>query len=391
MAKRSRSRSSGRSSTSNVSWRLGLVVLALLIVVGIIYGWDTALQMLGLATPRPNEIGGVAPPASQVEGDYYTIYFTEPSLYSSGTTSGGIETHLIDLINAAQTSIHLAVFEFNLQNVADALIAAHNRGVEVQIVYDDEHTEDDPQMTQMIGAGIPATPDQRGAFMHNKFFIFDSATVWLGSWNVTVNDTFRNNNNAIVIRSPELAQNYEAEFQEMFNGQFGPTSPANTPYPSFTIGDIRVESYFSPEDGVMPRLVDFARTAQSTLHFMAFSFTDDDLAGAMIDRASAGVEVLGIFEQRGANTEFSACPPMLNAGLDVRLDGNPRTFHHKVVIVDSAAVAIGSFNFSKNAAESNDENMIILYDPSAAALYEEEFNRRWAEALLPFGGQCLSE
>jgi phosphatidylserine/phosphatidylglycerophosphate/cardiolipin synthase-like enzyme len=188
-----------------------------------------------------------------------------------------------------------------------------------------------------------------------------------------------------------LAQNYETEFQEMLNGQFGPTSPANTPNPSFTIDGVRVESFFSPEDGVMPRLVDFARAAQSTLHFMAFSFTDDDLASAMIERAGAGVEVLGIFEQRGANTEFSSCPPLLSAGLDVRLDGNPRTFHHKVVIVDGAAVAIGSFNYSSNASESNDENLIIVHDPSVASQYEEEFNRRWAEALLPVGGQCLSE
>jgi phosphatidylserine/phosphatidylglycerophosphate/cardiolipin synthase-like enzyme len=124
---------------------------------------------------------------------------------------------------------------------------------------------------------------------------------------------------------------------------------------------------------------------------MAFSFTDDSLGQAIIARSAAGAEVAGIFEQRGADTEFSECPPMLNAGLDVRLDGNSYTFHHKVVIIDGKIVALGSFNFSNNAIESNDENLLIIHDAGLAAQYEAEFQRRWAEAAQPAGGSCRKE
>jgi phosphatidylserine/phosphatidylglycerophosphate/cardiolipin synthase-like enzyme len=293
------------------------------------------------------------------------------------------------LINGAQTSIVGAMFEFDIEVVAQALIAAHNRGVDVRLVYDNEHTEDDPQIEEVMDAGIPATPDERSAFMHNKFFVIDNQIVWTGSWNVTLNAAYRNNENAIVIRSTRLAQNYAAEFEEMFNGEFGPRSPANTPNPSVTIDGILVENYFSPEDEPMPKLVALASSAQSSIHFMAFSFTDFDLAKAMLDRAAAGVQVAGVFESTGANTDAAECNTLLDAGLDVRLDSNPRTFHHKVIIVDGSVVAIGSFNFSTNAAESNDENLIIVHDPGVAAQYESEFNKQLGLSRLPVGGECL--
>lgn len=366
-------------------WAALVTLVVLAVGFAILASW--ALQLLeATGTPPPSAVDRL-PTVPAGEGDLWMAYFTQPAVE---VLSGGIEEHLIALIDGAQSTIDAAMFEFNLQNVADALIAAHQRGVRVRVVYDDEHTADDPQMQQLIDAGIPATPDRRGAYMHNKFFVFDGKTVWTGSTNITVNDVYRNNNNAIVLTSPEVAQNYTTEFEEMFNGQFGPNSPANTPFPGVQVGDMWVETYFAPEDDVMTQLISATSEAQRTIHFMIFSFTDDDLAQAITERANAGVQVAGIFEARGANTEYSECPVLLEHGLDVRLDGNPRTFHHKVVIIDGAIVVTGSFNFSANAARSNDENLLIVHSPAIAALYEEEFNRRMAEAILPSGGKCLS-
>lgn len=345
----------------------------------------------GIRTQPPVISTPSGDPSESGEGDLWAVYFTDPVIPFDDVTTGGIEDNLIWLIDHAQYTIDAAVFEFGLQNVADALIRAHNRGVQVRMVHDDEHTAEDAEMAQVIAAGIPATPDRRDAYMHNKFFVFDGSIVWTGSTNITVNGMYRNNNNAIAIVSDELAANYTAEFEEMFNGAFGPTSPYNTPYPGTPLGDsIWVETYFSPEDLTRDQIVSVVSEAQHSVHFMAFAFTSDEIGQAMMDRADAGVEIAGIFETRGANTQYSECPRLLNHGVDVRLDGNPRTMHHKVVIVDGAIVVTGSFNFSSNATNNNDENILIIHSPYVAARYEEEFNRRMAEAQWPAGGECLS-
>ncbi len=87
----------------------------------------------------------------------------------------------------------------------------------------------------------------------------------------------------------------------------------------------------------------------------------------MIDRAQAYVEVSGIFERTGSETEFSEMGRLKSAGLDVMQDGNPYPLHHKVFIIDGRTVIFGSFNFSENADSSNDENLLDRRRPGAGA------------------------
>ena len=62
--------------------------------------------------------------------------------------------------------------------------------------------------------------------------------------------------------------------------------------------------------------------------------------------------------------------------------------HHKVIILDDSTVILGSFNFSSNATDSNDENLVIIHDAGIAGQYVTEYNRRMAEAHVPDGVTC---
>jgi phosphatidylserine/phosphatidylglycerophosphate/cardiolipin synthase-like enzyme len=232
-------------------------------------------------------------------------------------------------------------------------------------------------------AGIKIKDDGRSGLMHNKFWIFDGQIVWTGSTNVTVNCNFRNNNNVIVIESPELAAIYEREFEEMWAGKFGPTSPSTVDEQKIKIKSTEVEVYFASEDETISHLIPLVQSAQKSIRFMAFSYTHDKLMEAMLERQKAGVDVRGIFETRGSETEFSALRPMYCAKIPVRQDGNPATFHHKVIVIDNKILITGSLNFSANADETNDENTIVLFNAKVAAKYIQEFERRWAEAVEP--------
>ncbi|MCP5095332.1 MAG: DUF1669 domain-containing protein, partial [Chloroflexi bacterium] len=97
------------------------------------------------------------------------------------------------------------------------------------------------------------------------------------------------------------------------------------------------------------------------------------------------VAVQGVFETTGANTEYSYYPLMRDAlipNLEVRLDGNSFIMHHKVIIVDWNTVIFGSFNFSESANSRNDENIIIVQDPTFANFFVEEFSAVWDESKI---------
>jgi phosphatidylserine/phosphatidylglycerophosphate/cardiolipin synthase-like enzyme len=177
---------------------------------------------------------------------------------------------------------------------------------------------------------------------------------------------------------------YEREFAEMFvDGQFGPRSPSTVELQSTTVNGTPIEVLFAAEDEVISKLVPLVDSAQQSIRFMAFSFTHDDLGAAVLERAKAGVDVSGIFEKRGSETEYSELSNLYCAGLPVRQDGNKGTFHHKVFVIDDEILVTGSLNFSNNADESNDENVIIIRNREIAAEYLQEFERRWAEAEVP--------
>ncbi len=330
------------------------------------------------------------PPSTEAGGDWWNVYFTDPLRINDSTQlESSIAAQLIRRIKQANQSIHIASFEFNLTPVAEILIEAHKRGVDVRWVTDDEHgIEADHetghgQFAMLQRAGIPVKDDGRRALMHNKFWVFDKNTVWTGSTNITKNGIFRNNNNVIVIKSPELAAIYEREFTEMWNGEFGPRSTSTVDQQKLNINKDLVRVLFAAEDDVAEHLVPLINSARESIRFMAFSFTHDDLGSAVLERARNGVDVMGIFETTGSETKYSELAKFYNAGLPMRQDTNKGIFHHKVFIIDGETVVTGSYNFSNNADRSNDENVLIIRDKAIAAEYLKEFDRRWNESKEP--------
>jgi phosphatidylserine/phosphatidylglycerophosphate/cardiolipin synthase-like enzyme len=325
------------------------------------------------------------PPASAVPGNPSSgemrVYFTEPGGPNAKSLRGGPDSDLVAAIDAARLSVDVAVYELNLWSVRDALINAHRRGVTVRLVTESDNIENE-EIQELKVAGIQVLGDRRESLMHNKFAVIDHQEVWSGSMNFTINDAYKNNNNLIRIHSLKLAEDYTSEFEEMFTqDQFGQGSPANTLYPSLTVAGTHLELYFSPDDGVATHLIARIQEAQHSIHFLAFSFTSDDIADAILGRAQAGVTVSGVFEADQVDSTLGGEYSRLHdAGLDVRLDSNPHNMHHKVMIIDEQVVVTGSYNFSANAEKRNDENVLIIDNPALARQFEEEFEEIFSQA-----------
>ena len=313
--------------------------------------------------------------------DWYQVYFTDPDAAYAGTLRGGPDEALAEAIRQARLSVDVAMDSLDLWSVRNALIAAHRKGVEVRVVVESDNL-DSEEVQELLEAGIPLEDDLSTGLMHNKFVIIDRLEVWSGSMNFTINGAYRSDNNLIQIRSAKLAQNYLVELEEMFlDHQFGSASPANTPNPILTVDGTELEVYFSPDDDTIQRLIELVQDAQDEILFMAFSFTDDDLAQAILDRVEEGVVVAGVFDKSQALSNTGGeYTHLLENGIAVRLDGNRYGMHHKVIIIDESIVVTGSYNFSNNAKTRNDENTLIIHDPEMAEFYREEFARVWGIA-----------
>ncbi|HET6823766.1 MAG TPA: phospholipase D-like domain-containing protein [Anaerolineales bacterium] len=387
-----------RRAKSKTNSSVTLFVLILLFIFGIYYsitGRDPG-GVLSTGTPttlvtsQPS-IAANVPTAANASGTWWEVYFTDPvNINNPADWQSSVAGRLIEKINAAQTSIHIASFEFNLTPVAEALIAARQRGVDVRWVTDDEHgleadiEPDHGQFAMLQEAGIEVRSDTRSALMHNKFWIFDGQIVWTGSTNITENGVFDQDNNVIVIQSPQLAAIYEREFQEMWDGQFGPRSPSTLDEQVVTVDGSRIVVVFTSEDPALENaIVPIVQSAAKSVRFLTFSFTDFPLADAMSQRFKAGVDVAGVFEKFGSETEAAELRTLMCRSVPVKQDGNSGFLHHKVIVVDEQIVITGSMNYSTNAEENNDENVIIIDNAEIARLYLQEFDRVWSLAEDP--------
>ncbi len=129
-----------------------------------------------------------------------------------------IDKPLIAIFDNAQRSIHVAMFSFTLDSYADALIHAHERGVEVKVVLDKGQARGrGSDARKLEAAGIPVRYGAGSGLMHHKFSIVDRRLVTTGSYNATWRGTHRNNENAVVIVDPDVARSFEDEFRFLWD------------------------------------------------------------------------------------------------------------------------------------------------------------------------------
>ncbi len=134
-------------------------------------------------------------------------------------------TPLLALIDNAQESIIVAVYTFTETQLAKALVRAHERGVDVQVVVDEFSCSGQWGKTNVLKKGdVPVhvynaklhSKEKYAGIMHDKFAVFDNTTVWTGSYNWTYSANFRNQENAILIENePDIVERFAAQFERL--------------------------------------------------------------------------------------------------------------------------------------------------------------------------------
>ncbi|MEW6094723.1 MAG: phospholipase D-like domain-containing protein [Chloroflexota bacterium] len=156
------------------------------------------------------DIRAVTPnPAVTVDGTLVEVFFSPDD---------GVQARLVELLESAQDSIYFLAFSFTADPLGEAIRSRATAGVTVAGVMEAEQvasntgTEYDP----FLQAGLDVFQDASEGLMHHKVIIIDERIVVTGSYNFSSSAEERNDENLLIIHSPEVAKVFMDEFWRVY-------------------------------------------------------------------------------------------------------------------------------------------------------------------------------
>ncbi len=333
----------------------------------------------------------------------------ELAIYNEANEYVNFADKLIEHIEGAEETADFAFYNISGtmgSKVADAIIEAHQRGVDVRVMASGHTGSTNTLISRMASEGVRAVYSRGEEQMHNKFAVIDAhhsdpsrSYLVTSSWNATDQGTVDQLQNMVIIQDVALTRAYWLEFNQMWGADSGPYAPLNAAFgadktvvnPSvFWLGEDQtmVEVYFSPQANTEAQINRTLTTAEASIDVNLNLITRRPISNTMLSRLNQGVTVrgvIGVIELDGSEWAY------LNSWADVHYFPQSQfgLLHHKYALVDAeqpgdnSKVITGSHNWSANANFRNDENTLIIHSPRVANEYFQEFAARYWQA----GGQ----
>lgn len=137
------------------------------------------------------------------------------------------------------------------------------------------------------------------------------------------------------------------------------------------------EAYFSPGDEPRNRIRSLLRQARASVDICVFTITDDDISEVIAETHNRRVAVRIITDDHKSDDTGSDIDKLQNIGIPVAYDDSPFHMHHKFATFDKSIVLCGSYNWTRSAADSNEENIVISNDPQLVKTFQQLFNKLW--------------
>ena len=340
------------------------------------------------------------------------------TLTDGGQSSLDIAHAVAAWLDAATHSLALALYDVRLhadtaELVKAALVGAHDRGVDVRLLYNVERDrrvpvppppQTDPSLIEQLPfatVGVPGWPD----LMHHKYVIRDGTSVWSGSMNWTDDSWTRQENVVVTVESRDVAQRFKTDFEQLWTTRDVERSGKVDSTP-VEVDRKPVRAWFSPKRGeklaheIASRIAD----AEHRVRIASPVITSGPILGTLAEGVhDARVDIAGVvdatqvqevLQQWHENGNASWKTPALRAVVgDGHFTGKRSTpyapgavhdyMHAKVTVCDDY-VFIGSFNLS-HSGEQNAENVIEVQDSALAdrmAAYIDEIRAKYAPVAV---------
>lgn len=129
------------------------------------------------------------------------------------------DTHerLMHWINKANSSIQIMVMLITNDELANSLVEANDRGIDVTIIIDDQYVNSSGSDHEfLIQNGIDIRNDDKSGLMHHKVMIIDGEVIVVGSYNWSISAEDSNDEDVLILRSRIISEYYVNEFERLW-------------------------------------------------------------------------------------------------------------------------------------------------------------------------------
>jgi len=156
----------------------------------------------------------------------YPVTISQNICHVYFSPNGGCTEAVVNELDKAKSNILVQAYSFTSEPIAKALVDAHKRGVNVQVILDkSQRTEEFSEADFIAHVGIRTLIDPVHAIAHNKIMIIDNQVVITGSFNFTKAAEEHNAENLLAIHDVEMAKRYTENWKgheghsEVYNGR----------------------------------------------------------------------------------------------------------------------------------------------------------------------------
>jgi len=142
---------------------------------------------------------------------------------------------------------------------------------------------------------------------------------------------------------------------------------------------VSAEAFFSPSDNCPRRIRGLLARAKHSIDICVFTITDDRLSSAILDAHRRRVKVRVITDDDKTTDRGADAERLAEAGVDLRVDRSIYHMHHKFALFDRSLLLTGSYNWTRSAADSNEENFIITGDLRFIEPFSKLFEKLWQQ------------
>lgn len=159
-----------------------------------------------------------------------------------------------------------------------------------------------------------------------------------------------------------------------------PSPSASTDTNAKEKADTTIDYVFTSEgqkpDQLIMKLID---QSQATLDVAIYNLSRESIIQALVEAQKRGVQVHILTDKTKVEkkSQIKALQTLIDAGAVIKINTFEGKMHEKMLIADRKIATVGSFNYTDESSEGNDEVLVAIHDLNLAEQWSTIFNNMW--------------